>query len=199
MSKDNLDKKLDQFSRFFVIPTNTPADANADRTPETEHSYPERYYRLAEALEGELVDRNSGAYCLVRTLYPWNEPFGSVTLERLDGAVTISRSAFSAHDCDGCVPVQSLLFFDTETTGLGGSGAVAFLIGFGSLTDDGFEIRQYVLPDYSDECAMLEDVLAECTDDRTLVSYNGAAFDVPVVRDRMIINRISRHFEPAGL
>ncbi|MBD3404313.1 hypothetical protein GF420_15595 [candidate division GN15 bacterium] len=198
MSRDNLDKKLDQFSRFFVTPTNTPADTDTDRTLETSPSYPERYYRLADTLGGELIDRDSGAYCLVRTLYPWGEPFGSVVLERPDNNAVISRSAFSSHDCDGCAPVPSLLCFDTETTGLGGSGAVAFLIGFGSLTDNGFEVRQYVLPDYSDETAMLEDVLAECTDDRTLVSYNGAAFDVPVVRDRMIINRVSRHFEPAG-
>jgi hypothetical protein len=72
------------------------------------------------------------------------------------------------------------------------------LIGCGSLTDDGFEVRQYLLPDYSDETALLEAVLEELSADRVIVSYNGAAFDLTMVRDRMVINRVARELDTSG-
>ena len=36
---------------------------------------------------------------------------------------------------------RKILYLDTETTGLGGSGTVAFLVGMGYLSDDGFEVH----------------------------------------------------------
>ena len=88
---------------------------------------------------------------------------------------------------------KQFLFFDCETTGLaGGVGTVAFLIGFASFTDDGLETRQYFLTDYGDEEAMLESVLSEFSDTTALVSYNGASFDMPILRNRLIINRVAR-------
>jgi uncharacterized protein YprB with RNaseH-like and TPR domain len=43
------------------------------------------------------------------------------------------------------------LFLDTETTGLaGGSGTYAFLIGAGSIGEDGFHVRQFFMRDYSE-------------------------------------------------
>ena len=56
----------------------------------------------------------------------------------------------------------------------------------------GFEVRQYLIPDYSDETAMLEALLEEFSANKSLVTYNGAAFDLPLMRDRMIINRVAR-------
>ncbi len=88
-----------------------------------------------------------------------------------------------------------MLFIDTETTGLGGSGTVAFLIGCASVNAEGLEVRQYLLPDYDDEAAMLEDLLSEFSDKKTLVSYNGATFDLPLMVDRMIINRNAKKIE----
>jgi len=67
-----------------------------------------------------------------------------------------------------------------------------FLIGCGSVAKNGFEVRQYLLPDYTDETAILEHLLNELTADKTVVTYNGSAFDLPLIRDRMIINRVAR-------
>ena len=94
--------------------------------------------------------------------------------------------------------LDELLFFDIETTGLGGAGAVAFLIGCGSVVSEGFEVRQYLLPDFSDETAMLEKVLEELNPDKTIVSYNGVAFDMSMIRDRMIVNRVARKIKTTG-
>ena len=42
---------------------------------------------------------------------------------------------------------RKILYLDTETTGLGGSGTVAFLVGMGYLTDTGFEVHQFLMRD----------------------------------------------------
>jgi len=140
----------------------------------------------------------SGTYCLIRTLYPFGHFFGREELEETDGSRTYPRAAFSAGHEHGEVAGSSLLFLDTETTGLGGAGVVPFLVGCGSLTSEGFEVRQYLLPDYPDEAAMLERIMEEITDRPVIVSYNGTAFDMSLLRDRMIVNRVAREIKTEG-
>jgi uncharacterized protein YprB with RNaseH-like and TPR domain len=78
-----------------------------------------------------------------------------------------------------------MTFMDTETTGLaGGAGTLAFLVGTGFYTADGFVLRQYFLPDPSGEAAMLEASLAEMESRKALVTFNGRAFDVPILQAR---------------
>ena len=188
MNADDLDKKLKRLHNYIVPSGSAPSPNESPAT--------RRYQRLAGQLNGELVSCDEGSYCLVRTLYPYGHHFGDCRLLRPPGE-SIDLSAFAVQPQQETAALSSMLFFDTETTGLGGSGAVAFLVGLGSLTNEGFEVRQYVLPDYPDEPAMLEEILTEFAGDFTMVSYNGAAFDLPLVRDRMIISRVARDFEPS--
>jgi uncharacterized protein YprB with RNaseH-like and TPR domain len=120
---------------------------------------------------------------------------GNEELPAASANATIPVSAFTVGESDQTVGLRDLLFFDLETTGLGGAGTVPFLAGCGSLTKSGFEVRQYLLPDYPDERAMLEDLALEMTPDKTLVTYNGAAFDLTLIRERFIINRTDREIE----
>lgn len=149
---------------------------------------------MAEALGGELVTRDNGCFCLIRRLYPIGYRHGSFQLRTPDN-FDINLAAFTVEDRPEQLPCSSLLFFDTETTGLHGAGVVPFLIGTGGMTDAGFEVRQYIIPDYSDEAAMLEAVYEEFGLDTNIVSYNGAAFDLPLLTDRMIVNRVTRKIE----
>jgi uncharacterized protein len=88
-------------------------------------------------------------------------------------------------DVPGGTAPAELIFMDTETTGLaGGAGTLAFLVGTGSYTADGFILRQYFLPDPSGEAAMLEASLAEMESHKALVTFNGRAFDVPILQAR---------------
>jgi hypothetical protein len=157
-----------------------------------------RYRRLADAVDGEVVTAPAGAYCQVTITYPFGHRFGEIRFDPPEPGASVQAASYTSFECEGETSLSDLLFVDTETTGLGGSGAVAFLIGFGSLTPQGFEVRQYLLPDYSDEAAMLEQVLAELHKSRTLVSYNGAAFDLNLIRDRFIVNRVAREVPCAG-
>ena len=189
MNSNNPDKgKLDrQLARLKSHLAGQSASVRSADPPKA----PARYLRLAEAVGGELLQEYGGTFCLVRRSYPFAFDFGETSLSA-PAEVSVPLSCFEGADVGGEVALQQTVFFDTETTGLGGAGAVAFLIGCGSLTADGFDIRQYLLPDYVDEAAMLEYVMAEFGDNTSVVSYNGRAFDVPLVRDRMIVNRVAR-------
>lgn len=154
-------------------------------------SFPDRYSRLAEHLNGEIVTGPAGAYCLVKTFYPSNFEFGSMRLVS-PKFESVPLGAVIAQATDTVIETEKLLFVDTETTGLGGAGTVPFLIGCGSIVPGGFEIRQYLLPDYADETELLEAVAAEIAERNCSVTYNGGPFDLPIIRDRMIINRVAR-------
>ena len=152
-----------------------------------------RYHKLADALDGELVTNFAGTYCLVKRLYPFEHQHGNRILKQKN--LCIPFDAFTVTPTVETIPLENLLFFDIETTGLGGSGAVGFLVGFASFTELGFEIRQYMLVDYPDESAMLEDILKEISGTKTIVSYNGTTFDLPFMQERMILNRVAKEFK----
>jgi len=82
------------------------------------------------------------------------------------------------------------LFIDAETTGLGGAGAIAFLLGMAWFDDQQrLHVEQLLLRQHSDEPAML-DILSERLARTTLlVSYNGKAFDWPLLKGRYVMNR----------
>lgn len=78
-----------------------------------------------------------------------------------------------------------LVFVDTETSGLaGGTGTLVFLIGIGRVVDGELAIAQYLLTRPAAEAEMLDRVAAELPGNPTWVSFNGRAFDVPLLATR---------------
>jgi len=92
---------------------------------------------------------------------------------------------------DGLDP-RRILYLDTETTGLGGSGTVAFLVGMGWLTDQGFEVHQFLMRDYPEEPFLLKHVAAGLEKFDVLCTFNGTTFDVPLLESRFLMNRMDR-------
>ena len=86
---------------------------------------------------------------------------------------------------------RKILYLDTETTGLGGSGTVAFLVGMGYLTDNGFEVHQFLLRDYPEEPFQLKHVAAGLGKFDVLCTFNGTTFDVPLLESRFRMNRMN--------
>lgn len=191
MTPENLRHKLGAMHEHIAGPP-------AKKTSPSTERYPRRYHDMASVLGAELRPHHAGAYVLKRSVYPFTYDHGSVSLGSLQSNGLLSLSAFTPEECDDRVELSQLVFFDTETTGLGGVGVVPFLCGCGSWTAEGFEVRQYTIPDYSDEAAMLEVLAREFGEDKWIVSYNGRAFDLPILRDRMIVNRIARQVPQAG-
>lgn len=87
---------------------------------------------------------------------------------------------------------RRILYLDTETTGLGGSGTVAFLVGLGYLTDNGFEVHQFLMRDYPEEPYLLKHVAAGLGKFDVLCTFNGTTFDVPLLESRFLMNRMDR-------
>ncbi|HPI32052.1 MAG TPA: ribonuclease H-like domain-containing protein [candidate division Zixibacteria bacterium] len=187
MSKKELHSKLDRLRGHIVAKPAAPP-------PEV---LPERCRVLAERLDGEAVCTARGGFVLIRKRFPPVYTHGEIALADFAARTDFPASAFTASDDPARLPVADLRFFDLETIGLGGAGTAAFLVGLGALVEGGFEVRQYLLPDYDDEAALLAAVAEEFSDRTVLVSYNGAAFDLPILLDRFTINRVGREIPRA--
>ncbi|HOL16712.1 MAG TPA: ribonuclease H-like domain-containing protein [Bacillota bacterium] len=89
------------------------------------------------------------------------------------------------------------LFLDTETTGLsGGTGTWVFLIGLGWFENDSFILRQYFLRHPVEERAMLTHFTNTASRFDTLVTFNGRAFDLPLIQSRQVLAGLARCTEP---
>ncbi len=115
--------------------------------------------------------------------------------EEFPGALALQKETVELM-CSADLPEsfdpRRILYMDTETTGLGGSGTVAFLVGLGYLTDSGFEVHQFLMRDYPEEPALLRHVAAGLDRFDVLCTFNGTTFDVPLLESRFLMNRMSR-------
>jgi uncharacterized protein YprB with RNaseH-like and TPR domain len=94
------------------------------------------------------------------------------------------------------LPLEAYAFLDTETSGLaGGTGTYAFLVGAARFVNGEFRLAQYFMRDPSEEPALLEglaDFLAPCS---ALVTFNGKAFDAPLLVTRYTLHSIPVPFK----
>jgi len=86
----------------------------------------------------------------------------------------------------------SAVFLDLETTGLaGGTGTVPFLVGLGYYRDGRFKVTQFFLSELAEEGRLLREVsqFFKDMDFRSVITYNGKAFDVPLLETRFALHR----------
>lgn len=96
------------------------------------------------------------------------------------------------------VAPEDILFLDTETTGLsGGVGTIAFQIGLGYFTAAGFVVEQMLIHDYPQEAEMLRLLQARMKRFPIICTFNGKSFDIPLLRSRMVMNRMDDSSIPA--
>jgi uncharacterized protein YprB with RNaseH-like and TPR domain len=134
--------------------------------------------RLADAVDGEVVDTASGVH---------------VRVERGATDLPIDRRRLAALPGQPAAD-RSLVCLDTETTGLAtAAGTVAFLIGLGWWTGDRFRQVQLLLPDHGEEGVLLDEVGRHIPPDAWLVTYNGRGFDWPLLVTRF---RLARRAAP---
>jgi uncharacterized protein YprB with RNaseH-like and TPR domain len=141
------------------------------------------YPSLEGALGGTPLVTHFGETFAVETRYPLGQPFGGASLEI--PAPLEALAVWAGNPQVEALPPSAFAFLDTETTGLsGGTGTYTFLIGVGRFEDDAFHLMQIFLRDPIEEpaqLAALEEFLAPC---QALVTYNGKAFDVPLLLTR---------------
>ncbi len=143
-------------------------------------------YTIESVLHGRTFETHQGTTFLVEEKFPLGAPHGrgSIKIDTLPQALGKWAGAEQISD----FPVQSFAFIDTETTGLsGGSGTYAFLIGVGRFENDEFHLAQFFMHDPIEEpaqLAALEQFLAPC---QAIVSFNGKAFDIPLLSTRYTV------------
>jgi hypothetical protein len=83
------------------------------------------------------------------------------------------------------------LYVDTETTGLaGGTGTVPFLVGLAWFEDDALVVEQLLLRRFGEEAPLLARLAERLSAATMVVSFNGKAFDLPLLRTRCVMNRV---------
>ena len=157
-------------------------------------------HHLADVLAGEWVESREGAVLVVDRYYAADRMHGRVRVG--DVVETIQAGVDPLHVLGRAWPgreprlyTSKLCFFDLETTGLaGGAGTQAFLIGCAVLEDGGIRVRQYLLPGFQHERALLSMVAEWIAAQGTLVTFNGRSFDVPLIETRYLLHRLSFPF-----
>jgi uncharacterized protein YprB with RNaseH-like and TPR domain len=142
---------------------------------------------LAAALPGEITRIAGGDSFFHDTLHQIDQRHGLHTFRDLH-AVSGSQLALLCHDPElAYVDLSRAVFLDTETTGLGmGAGTYVFLVGVGFLDGDVFRVRQYFLDSPGDEVSVLQELAAFLARFSVLVTFNGKAFDWPLLESRYV-------------
>jgi uncharacterized protein YprB with RNaseH-like and TPR domain len=154
--------------------------------------------QAALVLGGAVLDRADGAVIIVDREYRANDLHGRARIGDLidtlhdgqDALATMARAWPSAAGVGGSKN-PTLLFLDLETTGLfGGAGTQAFLVGCAAIDGDSIRVRQFLMPGFEHERAVLGELAAWGAAHGALVTYNGRTFDVPLIETRFMFHRM---------
>lgn len=142
-------------------------------------------YSVEKILEGRVIETQAGDAFVVESGYHLDYIHGHVGIQITS---PLDVLADWARDCQiKELSPQSFAFIDTETTGLsGGTGTYTFLIGAARFLNNQYQITQFFMRDPIEEPAQLlafEEFLAPC---EAIVSFNGKAFDIPLLNTRYI-------------
>lgn len=156
-------------------------------------------WELAEALGGRCVETTAGPCLAIDRRYDADRYHGSMRIREcaeLDLASVRVLTGTTYRDIDDPLTRYRWLFVDLETTGLsGGAGTLAFLVGCGYFEGDAFCVRQFFLPAFRAERALLAAVASLVESSAAVVTYNGKTFDLPVLETRWLFHRLSWPFE----
>jgi uncharacterized protein len=149
---------------------------------------------LQHCVDGFEVQTAHGSHFESRRLWRNHQRHGSVYISDLQEAPGNLLQAISEGPLADVDP-RRIAYLDTETTGLaGGSGTYAFLIGVGGLTEEGFVLRHFFLRNYGEEPSQLAALQEHLAQFDVLVTYNGRAYDVPLLETRYRMSRMKPPF-----
>jgi uncharacterized protein YprB with RNaseH-like and TPR domain len=155
---------------------------------------------LEALVEGTTVETPCGTFFLRRTVFPLDHIYGPCRLGDLLGLPSQAAAALARQPELAEVPVDQLLFLDTETTGLaGGTGTYVFLVGMGAFQHEAgqtcFVIDQCLMRSFREERAMLAWVADKLARFPALATFNGRTFDVPLLQTRFALARMRADLE----
>jgi len=144
-------------------------------------------FPIEQVLTGDFWQTPSGQVFVVETHYKSDILRGSIKLKPSASLEVIASYAKAQQITD--LKIEQFAFIDTETTGLGlGAGVYTFMVGIGRFEGDYFRLAQFFLREPGEEAAQLAAIEEFLTPCEAWVSFNGKAFDIPLLNNRYIIN-----------
>jgi uncharacterized protein YprB with RNaseH-like and TPR domain len=148
-------------------------------------------FAIEDIAGGRFHTTSRGRCFCIETSYDLGHRHGALHLAALLESSPDLTGWIAGDDALAGVDPRRMCFIDTETTGLSaGTGTMAFVVGVGYFSGDQFAIRQFFLRDPGDEPAMVEALAELLNEFDALASFNGRAFDVPILENRFILARI---------
>ena len=146
-------------------------------------------------MSGEVVRTPLGEHFETERVWERHRRHGSVDISDLSALPDDLLDPLSVGEIANAAP-ERWAFLDTETTGLaGGTGTYAFLIGVGSIDATGFRLRQFFMRDYSEEPSLLYRLAEHLSQFDVLITYNGKAYDQPLLETRFRMVRARHPFD----
>lgn len=140
---------------------------------------------------GRVTTHRDNQCFLAEKVYPLTHRHGHYPLGALASQPLPTAAYFCQDERLADLTLEQLLFIDTETTGLGGAGTLAFMVGTAYFEQGALVVRQFFLRDHADEAALLP-LLGEMVAQRPgLVTFNGRTFDLPLLDNRYLMNRLT--------
>lgn len=153
---------------------------------------PRRGPAIADLVPGRPVDNEHGSFFLGERRYPLDHVHGRFPLrDLLDYGGAVAADLSGQADWRG-LDFRRAAFIDTETTGLaGGTGIYTFLVGVGFFSNEHFCLEQYFMRDHGEEPAMIAALRERLAALDAVISFNGRAFDLPLLETRFVCNRLA--------
>jgi len=155
---------------------------------------PKSSYEIDSVVAGAFHPTHRGEVFIVEQTYMPDYRHGISPILSSSPLSLISQWAGDAQISD--LPLSKFAFLDTETSGLsGGTGTYAFMVGIARFVDDKFVLQQFFMRDPAEEPAMLEAIAQFLAPAQALVTFNGKAFDAPLLTTRYRLNHIPVPYE----
>ena len=150
-------------------------------------------YPIETVVPGTFEETIHGqAFCL-NEVYTYDYTHGNAQLLPTQSLAILAHWARAPHIHNE--QLHNIVFLDTETTGLsGGTGTMAFMVGVGRYTADGFMLAQYFMRHPGEEPAFLAALTRFLDPLDAVVTYNGKAFDIPMLNTRYILQGFTTPF-----
>ncbi len=173
------------FLRQYVKPAVTSV-GESDELPRDLRS-------IQALLKGEVVASEDGSCLVVESTFAGDCAHGRHTFGDLSSVTSTGLAEISRDPELRYADLTGAVFLDTETTGLNlGTGTYVFLVGAGFFADGQFRVKQFFLLSPSEEAPYLATLDAFLRGFSVLITFNGKAFDWPLLENRFVGHRSFR-------